>query len=72
MPQNGWILDVLSDLKAFASSNGLSGLAEQLEDTKLLAAAEIASLEQGVCHTDAGGRGGIESHSGGARRYRRA
>ncbi len=40
---NDWILDVLADLKAFAQANGLNKLAEQLEDTSLVAAAEIAS-----------------------------
>ncbi len=45
MAQNEWILDVLSDLNAFAVANGLSALAEQLDDTRLIAAAEIASLK---------------------------
>jgi hypothetical protein len=40
----GWILDVLDDLKAFARGNGLPSLAEQLEDTSLVAAAEIAQV----------------------------
>lgn len=44
MARNEWILDVLSDLNAFAVANGLSALAEQLDDTRLIAAAEIASL----------------------------
>jgi len=39
-----WILDVLSDLKSFAQGNGLPALAEQLGDTSILAAAEIARL----------------------------
>lgn len=39
-----WILDVLSDLKAFAQVNGLTALAEQLDDTSLVAAAEIAHV----------------------------
>jgi len=39
--QYQWILDVLSDLKVFATSNGLTALAEQLDDTSLVAAAEI-------------------------------
>lgn len=39
-----WILDVLTDLKTFAKSNGLPALAEQLDDTALLAAAEIAQV----------------------------
>lgn len=40
--QYQWILDVLSDLKVFAQANGLASLAEQLDDTSLVAAAEIA------------------------------
>ncbi len=44
MARNEWILDVLSDLNAFAVANGLTALAEQLDDTRLIAAAEIASL----------------------------
>ncbi|SPH24572.1 hypothetical protein DEA8626_03624 [Defluviimonas aquaemixtae] len=43
--QYEWILDVLSDLKAFAKCNGLAALAEQLDDTSLVAAAEIAQSE---------------------------
>lgn len=43
--QYEWILDVLSDLKAFAKGNGLSILAEQLDDTSLVAAAEIAQVQ---------------------------
>lgn len=42
--QYEWILDVLTDLKAFAKVNGLSILAEQLDDTSLVAATEIAQL----------------------------
>jgi len=45
--KNDWILDVLADLKTFAHANGLSALAEQLEDTALVAAAEIASQREG-------------------------
>lgn len=41
-----WILDVLTDLKAFASENDLGALAEHLEDTTLVAAAEIARKTQ--------------------------
>ncbi len=48
MAKNEWILDVLSDLNAFAVANGLSALAEQLDDTKLIAAAEIASMQDKV------------------------
>ncbi|WP_299662928.1 hypothetical protein [uncultured Ruegeria sp.] len=49
MAQNEWILDVLSDLNAFAVANGLSALAEQLDDTRLIAAAEIASSKDEAC-----------------------
>ena len=42
--QYQWILDVLSDLKAFAKSNGLAALAEQLDDTSLVAAGEISQV----------------------------
>ena len=42
--QYQWILDVLSDLKAFAKSNNLAALAEQLDDTSLVAAAEISQV----------------------------
>ena len=49
MAKNEWILDVLSDLSAFAVANGLGALAEQLDDTRLVAAAEIASLQEKAC-----------------------
>ena len=42
-----WILDVLADLKAYASRNGLTALTEELEEVTLLAATEIASIEGG-------------------------
>lgn len=38
-----WILDVLTDLKSYAQRNGMSVLAEQLDDARLVAAAEIAT-----------------------------
>ena len=41
--KDDWILDVLADLRAFARSNGLIELAEQLEDSSLVAAAELTS-----------------------------
>ncbi|WP_347311146.1 hypothetical protein [Defluviimonas sp. SAOS-178_SWC] len=44
--QYEWILDVLTDLKAFAKGNGLRALAEQLDDTSLVAAAEIAQAAE--------------------------
>lgn len=42
---NDWILDVLSDLRAFASLNGMPRLAEHLDDATLAAAAEIAAAK---------------------------
>ena len=40
---NDWIIDVLVDLKTFASENGLVALAGQLDETMLVAAAEVSS-----------------------------
>ena len=55
MAYNDWILDVLADLKTFADANGLGTLAEQLNDTKLIAAAEIASkAEEARAQSDVG------------------
>lgn len=45
--QNEWILDVLADLKTFAQQNGMGALAEQLDDTQLVAATELASTGEG-------------------------
>lgn len=38
-----WMIDVLTDLRKFARNNGLMGLAEQLDDTILIAATEMKS-----------------------------
>ncbi len=46
--QNDWIIDVLTDLSAFAKCNGLPALAEQLEETALVASVELASQHGGV------------------------
>ena len=48
MAQYEWILDVLEDLKAFARCNGLNDLAEQLDDTSLVAVVELASRGEGA------------------------
>lgn len=40
--KSDWILDVLTDLRAFAHANGLPLLAEQLDDTAIVAMAEIS------------------------------
>lgn len=44
--RSDWILDVLADLKTFALSIDLPVLAEQLDDTAIVALAEITSLEE--------------------------
>jgi len=64
MAQNEWILDVLSDLKAFAVANGLTELAEQLDDTRLIAAAEIASGEDKARAPADGNKGRLEPDPG--------
>jgi hypothetical protein len=38
-----WMLDVLTDLKSYAQKNGMAVLAEQLDDARLVAAAELAT-----------------------------
>ncbi|MGB0900457.1 hypothetical protein [Halocynthiibacter sp.] len=45
--KNDWILDVLTDLKSFALQNGLNALSEQLDDTTLIAASELANQGRG-------------------------
>ena len=44
--RSDWILDVLADLRTFALSIDLPALAEQLDDTALVAMAENAALEE--------------------------
>lgn len=46
--KNDWILDVLADLRAYAQKNDLPKLAAELEETALVAAAEMTSAETGV------------------------
>lgn len=58
--RSDWILDVLADLKTFALSNDLPELAEHLDDTALVALAEIAAREertQGATHGENGSIG---------------
>lgn len=38
-----WVLDVLTDLKAFAQANGLVTLSEHLDETLSIAREEIAT-----------------------------
>ena len=41
-----WIVDVLTDLMAYAERNGLSVTAEQLEDARLIALTEISNTSR--------------------------
>jgi hypothetical protein len=43
-----WIIEVLGDLRGFASMNGLPELALQLEEACVVAAVEIAQTEAGA------------------------
>jgi hypothetical protein len=56
-----WILDVLMDLRDFASANGLPATAEQLDDTRMMALAEIASQSERAPSGDEGRAG---AHTG--------
>ncbi len=67
--RNEWILDVLIDLRAFASANGLGALAEQLDDATLVAAAEIAS-QAGEATAKPDGEGGEPGSCAGRAAYR--
>ena len=58
--EHDWILDVLADLRNYANRNELPALAEQLQETALLAAVEISSAE-------GADRGGLRDD---ARRFR--
>lgn len=52
-----WIIDVLTDLKAFAVANDLDALAAKLDDTQRVAEAEIGARGKGK------GRGLLETNS---------
>ncbi|WP_299353932.1 hypothetical protein [uncultured Shimia sp.] len=67
-----WILDVLADLKTFAHANDLRVLADQLEETRQIAAIEIVSVSDMtglVAHGDDTSTG---TYSGNARERARA
>lgn len=55
-----WIIDVLIDLRKFAGKNNLGRLAEQLDDTIHVAAAEISDCAQG---SDVNERHGTQDRS---------
>ncbi len=64
-----WIIDVLADLRTFSRQNGLPGLAEQLDDTILLAAAEIGRTNRAEALTAGHERKARESAFGSAARH---
>ena len=47
---NDWILDVLADLRNFATQNGLPQLADGLNDLSTVAAGELALRDQAAPH----------------------
>ncbi len=65
--RNQWILDVLADLQTFAHDNGLSVLAEQLEDTRLVAATELALIGEGPAGDERGPARAAGDIAGGCR-----
>lgn len=66
-----WIIDVLADLKSFASTNDLPLLASQLEETALLASAEIdktAETPSRLTRGDGSGTRHVFASTGASRR----
>ena len=63
--RSGWILDVLADLKTFARANELVALAEQLDDTSIVAMPEIAALREKQYRRTHDGEHGVGTHIGG-------
>ncbi|WP_162617632.1 hypothetical protein [Yoonia maritima] len=49
-----WIIDVLADLKRFANTHDLPMLEAQLENTTLVASAEIGRMVENTCHLTQG------------------
>ncbi|WP_159089124.1 hypothetical protein [Tateyamaria sp. Alg231-49] len=66
--RSDWILDVLTDLKTFAWANNMPILAEQLDDSAIVAMAEIAAMKdvKNAQRQDGDEAGG--THFGGARK----
>lgn len=72
MTKNDWILDVLADLRAFATSNGMGALAEQLDDTMLIAASELVSHNTEAQVEPDGKHRSTRSNTGGSGRHQHA
>lgn len=69
--RDDWVLDVLGDLRTFARQNAFSALAEQLDDTIIVAAADIhrrGSGKTGRAH-DHEGQAGVAHHRTGSSDY---
>jgi hypothetical protein len=65
--RSDWILDVVNDLKTFARANEMPLLAEQLDDTAIVALAEIAAYHENrhaISFGQEQGLGGSESGAG--------
>lgn len=58
--RHDWIFDVLTDLRAYAQSNGLTALAHKADEALKVARAEIAAgpLSEPVAELDPG-QGGV-------------
>lgn len=65
--RNEWILDVLADLQTFARDNGLSALAEQMNETRLVAATELALTGEGQSENECGATRSVGGIAGGCR-----
>ena len=63
--QSDWILDVLADLKTFAHAHGMPALAEQLDDTAIVAMAEIAAAKEARHGQFRDGKAAVGIHIGG-------
>lgn len=70
--KNDWILDVLADLRTFAQANGLDALADQLDDTRLVAATEIVAMAERAGTAQHGNDATAGIHSGGVSARARA
>ncbi|WP_299726293.1 hypothetical protein [uncultured Tateyamaria sp.] len=64
--RSDWILDVLTDLKTFARANNMPILAEQLDDSAIVAMAEIAAMKDVKNAQRHDGDTAVGSHLGGA------
>ena len=67
-----WIIDVLADLKTFAKQNDLPLLAVQLEDSALVASAEIATVAENTSPIKRGDSAGTRQFLAGSGAGRRA